>query len=238
MTDIPRQRILDALHTITTVWDDMLPTGPAAVSTGTIGRHATGSRPPVPAHVLDVRALTLSVLSSWSLAVIDDLDLHPTLDGQNAHQLAQWLTTHVGHLAAHEASSDVVDELEDAARKCLGVAQPRAEQRFAGVCDVCAGDLYGDHHKVRCKQCAQVVDGATQQERVRDAVRDRLLTAQEIVDLSPNLGHRLRPDQVSRMVSRGLLVAKGQNQQGRALYSAEDVCDRIAERFGTKEGAA
>lgn len=230
-------RIRNALLTITRCWPHMLPDGPNAASAGTIGRHASESRPPVPLGVLDVRRVALEYLGSWSLVVIDDRDLTCSIDGKNAPQMANLLSTHADWLAEHEAAEDALAELEDTARRCQSIAEPHAALKFAGTCDVCGDDLMGDGRTARCKGCKQVVDAETQRLKVADAVRDRLLTAAEIVTLSPSLGHRVGHTQVNRWAARGLLAHRGVNPRGQALYSAAEVCDLIQQRFGQQESA-
>ncbi len=229
-------RLRNALLTITRCWPHMLPTV-KATSTGTIGRHATSSRPPVPAHILDVRAEALSRLNGWTRIVLEERDLNTRLDGGNALAMGTFLKAHADWLADHPASEDVLDELEDSARRCQSVAEPHAALKFAGTCDVCGDDLMSNGRTARCQGCEVVVDGDTQKERIRERVKDRLWTQAAIVALSPNRGCGLRADQVSRWVKRKDLIAHGVNRQGLATYSAEDVCRLIDERFGQKEAS-
>lgn len=238
-TDTTTTGIRTALATITACWDLMLPDAPTATTAGTIGRHATTSTLPVPAHILDVRAQTLARMSGWVGVVIADRRLRTSVDRHDVHAMADLLATHADWLAAHDAAGDAAAELGHSARKCRAVADPAA-LRFAGVCQICGADLMGDGKVATCRQCKAVVDGQTQQATVAAAVRTRLLTAQEIVDLSPSLGHRLTHTQVHRWVARGQLVSKGTGPTGRALYSAADVCEQIARRYGdtrTTQGA-
>lgn len=218
----PAFRIRNALLTITRCWPQMLPTAPKATISGTIGRHSSESQPPVPLHVLDARRITLEYLRSWALVVIDDRNLHPKLDGNDADGMARLLKAHADWLAEHEAAGDVLAQLEDCARKCQGIAEPFAALKFAGVCDVCAGDLMGDGKTARCKGCKQVVDGETQAESIRAAVRDRLMTAQELVTLSPQVGKRLHRFQFDRWVRAGKIGSHATNVDGKPMYPVSE----------------
>ena len=215
-------RIRNALLTITRCWPHMLPTAPAATITGTIGRHATGSRPPVAAHVLDARSQALSRLAGWTLVVLDDRGLNARVDGHDALAMAKLLKTHADWLADHEASEDVLSELEDSARRCQAIAEPHAALKFAGSCDVCGGDLMSDGRIARCRGCKQVVDGETQVERVRAAVRDRLMTAAELITLSPQVGKRLHRFQFDRWVKAGKIASHATNLDGKPMYPVSD----------------
>lgn len=215
-------RLRNALLTITRCWPLMLPDGPAATTAGTIGRHATGSRPPIPVHVLDARSEALSRLNGWTRVVLEERGLHASVDGGDAHAMGKLLKAHADWLADHPAADDVLAELEDSARRCQGIAEPFAALKFAGVCDVCAGDLMGDGKTARCKGCHQVTDAAYQEGRIQEAVRGRLMTAQELVTLSPQLGKRLHRFQFDRWVRAGKIGSHTSNVDGKPMYPVSE----------------
>jgi hypothetical protein len=68
-----------------------------------------GSRPPLPADVLSLRAETVDTLTSWALLVCQERDLHTTIHAGDVPALtsflaahAEWLAGFDGDHAAHE----------------------------------------------------------------------------------------------------------------------------------------
>lgn len=144
------------------------------------------------------------------------------LDASDAVALGMFLKRHADWLADHEAAEDALTELEESARYCQRIAEPMQAVKFAGVCDVCGDDLMGNGKTARCQGCEAVVDGATQQERVRAAVADRLMTKRELLDLSPLVGKRLHSFQFDRWVKAGKIAQHTTNTEGLPMYPVSD----------------
>lgn len=233
-------KIRHSLLTIRQCWDAMLPRSPRGTTAGTIGR--TSHTPlPIPASILDVRAQTRSRLAGWCLVVIDDLDLHPSLDGQDAVGMARFLDVHAGYLAQHEAVEDVIEELADSERRCERIAEPPGALEFVGRCQVCDGDLRARQGGAAlCRDCGQLVDAQTTREQLTREAEDRLMTASELVEIA----HRLWDDpvtlvRINRWAKGGHLLAHGTKPMGERslpLYRVGDVATALA-RMNTRRAS-
>lgn len=221
----PPSIIRGALHTIRTHWDDMLPDAPRPPTAGTIGR--TQSKPlPIPVHVLDVRAETLTRLASWALLVIEERQSSAALNGWDAPAMAGFLTIHADYLGEHDAGADAAAELADSARKVIGICEPRGALEFVGPCE-CGGDLRArPGEAATCKTCHVKVDAqATRDQLVREA-EDRLLTAAELVAIAHRLwDHPVSHVRISRWVSAGDLVQHGSIARGERVMPTYRVGD-------------
>lgn len=226
-------RIRRALEEIARAWPHMLPTAPAATLQGVIGRN-TGAATlpgPVPVTTLDVRAQTRARLAGWCLVVIDDLDLHPSLDGQDAAGMCRFLDTHADHLGRHEAARDVVDELADSARACTRIAYPaHTEPQYVGPCQGCGFDLYRRYgaSQVTCSNCGQHEEADDLSARLLEQLKDRLMTPMEMARAVPGLLQvPINPTTLAQWKARGRLVAHGKDSRGRDLFRVGDVLDLV-----------
>lgn len=229
MTEPPENRIRQALWTVISAWDDMLPDGPRVVTAGTIGR--TAEEPlPIPPHILDARALTLGRLAGWCLVVIEDRELNTALDGLDVVGMARFLDVHADWLAGHDAADVVLDELSDAARRILRIVEPRGALEFVGPCEVCGDDLRAHPgSSAVCRGCRVVVDAVATREALLREAGDRLMTAAELVTLAPRLWDvQVSFMRINRWVRAGRLVAHGERED-RPVYRVGDVAGLVSE---------
>lgn len=228
--------IRQALVGIQTSWAAMLPTGPRAIRSGTIGRSSEVALP-VPAHVLDVRRETTERLAGWATIVADDLDLHTSLDAYDVPAVCGLLLTHADYLAEHPASEDCLEELADSARRCIGIAEPPGAREFVGRCGICEGDLRAYHRgPAVCSDCRAVVDPETIRESVMEAALDRTYTAAEVVSLAHRLwDYPVTHVHVSRWVKRGRLLPVTEHEIP-ARYRMRDVAALVEEHHRRHAG--
>ena len=149
--DLLEDAIRGACFAIAADYADSLD-GPRPQTVG--ARPAPGSRMPIGAPVLDVRAQACARLAGWALLIIEERDLHTHLEGSDVVALCRFVETHAGWLAHHMAGPDASAELADSARKIATLVTGARIRRFwVGQCPAhdtsdlgerveCAGDLY------------------------------------------------------------------------------------------------
>lgn len=202
------------------------------------GSHATAAAfapLPVSAHILDARAMACSRLAGWALVVIEERNLHPRLYGTDVVGLVKFLDAHADWLAIHEASADVIAELEASATELGGIAAPRhAETMYLGRCPIvtegvtCGGKVRAvDAENAYCTTCrveAVVSWWAT----AMGCEANTLLTGPRVVAMiHAQYGRRIGEATVRQWVSRGVLISAGQDERGRNLYDRSDVAEAM-----------
>lgn len=147
LRDRLEQSIRDACFAIAADWAESLHGRRVTPGAGFV-RGTKEPPPPVALSTLDDRAECCSRLSGWAHVVMDEQDLHPTLDGNDAVGLTRFVSTHAAWFAEHPAGMDVARELADSARKIERLARP--ERRDFMVIGRCPRQVAEDGAPIEC----------------------------------------------------------------------------------------
>ncbi|AKU15756.1 hypothetical protein [Luteipulveratus mongoliensis] len=201
------------------------------------------------AYVSD-RAHVAFFLNSWSRVAMEDFSVTTVLPhGQDVDGMCRFLDRWARHLAAHDAITEILDELGDCARK-VQRWQPRGagkEWVWIGDCPVTIGHQ-GDKvvcgtpirvypgKAIICKGCGtdDTIDGWI----VRIVGENHPVTAEQLVPLlKKKLGIVTTRVAIRQWVRRGIISAtrdeNGQpmtDDQGRALFDRFEVYGALARR--------
>lgn len=186
-------------------------------------------------HVSQIAADLASTLNAWVTHTSTKRTFtHPgRLDVKGA---ARWLGTrrHVTALALTEDAPAAYDEILYAIGRALGAIDRPPLPNYVGACGKCDGDLWArrDDPTIRCRICGWTIARAENDDRIETALRDRLFTARELVDIvDARLGLTVKPKAIHELTRRRRpLEARGQTRRGETLYRCGDVLDALTPR--------
>ena len=143
----------------------------------------------------------------------------------NLAGLATWLRPRVGWLRRHPAAAEAHAEILDAVRQARRVIDRPADKLYAGPCDLCQGDLYARIGApiVECHDCQLVYEVDARRKWLLEALDDHLVNATQMSRLVSYLGVRLAPSTIRMYVTKGRIVAHGNDTKGHPLYRLGDV---------------
>lgn len=96
------------------------------------GTGKAGSRPPMPAHILDAKRDLKNQLTSWALLISDEAECVIDCDDDSL-SIAAWIYQKADWLAAHELAPDFVDEISTTLRRITDAYIRRDERIFCGI---------------------------------------------------------------------------------------------------------
>lgn len=130
-------------------------------------------------------------------------------------------------IASHDAADELVADVRRVHRRLLICVDRPAPRHYLGPCGSldldgkpCPGELWAGGESVRCRVC-----GAMHATDERRAWLDSLIWDEARNYLATDLAHYLRhpsTDRIRQWVSRGRLVPKGHDSQGRSLFNLGD----------------
>lgn len=138
---------------------------------------------------------------------------------------AAWLHAHASEIARFEDAGEFAETLERLASEAAAVIDRPADMWFAGPCPQCGADLYATEGagQVKCRECGEAYDVATQRDRLLAAVDDVLATAAEISRAVHLTGVTVTPSKITNLYHRGKLSRHGRSRTGDHLYRMGDV---------------
>lgn len=155
----------------------------------------------------------------------------PSDDGpaNNIIALSRWLLWRVDGLAFNDMAAQFIADVLSAVRDCQRVIDLPPERAYAGPCPECKRDLY--HRptatEVRCPGCGQVFDVAEvvawMQERIREHMTDRLVTAREGSTLLSRFGLETGQRTIDKWHERGKVAEAGHDAKGRRLFRWDEL---------------
>lgn len=206
--------------------------------------HRVGSRSAGAPLPYDTRASAVAhnlrnTLQTWVRLVADEkYSDSRILPADTVSAMAGWLVSEVEYLRHHEAAVEAVTEITAAVDDARRIVDRPADRVFVGVCSAvhngisCTESLYArpSAHEVRCRTCGATHEVAARREVLKAAVDDVLATPAEIARAVVWLGDHVRPNQITRWVQAGRLVARAHypTESGqRPLYRIGDVLDLL-----------
>jgi hypothetical protein len=251
LRDRLEQSIRDACFAIAADWAESLHGRRVTPGAGFV-RGTKEPPPPVALSTLDDRAECCSRLSGWAHVVMDEQDLHPTLDGNDAVGLARFVDTHASWFAEHPAGMDVARELADSARKIERLARPeRRDYVVIGECPrtvasaegeqvVCGAMVraYPEKNIIKCPGCGHEDTLAWWESVIVPNLEDKpLLTVAELVMLlHQKTGRQIPEGTIRQWATTGHIKRHGKDAKGRTLYDRAAVLAYVED--GAKETAA
>lgn len=234
--DSAETRLRIALRNIAAYWSEMLPAGPRARSTGTIGRTDNPHLGPIPAHVLDVRRDALETLHFYTRVVLTERSEHyempGRLDATDGISLARFLDPHVSWIAQHELADAAADDFTVLAGRIQGVARPhlRDEAFFVGPCE-CGERIHAPAQiqLISCPQCGRVTERSELREAAHAVGRQQHFTAAEAAVFGAATGKPVKRNTITswaRRRSDALEVAM-HNRAGQPMYRWSDIEARL-----------
>lgn len=156
-----------------------------------------------------------------------------------------FLLGQVDWLRHRDEAPAMFDALTGAIGRVRGSIDRRADRVYAGPCGAmdyaedgslilcsqpCPGDVYGRPwaKTATCATCGAEHDTADRRLWLLAAVEDQLAHVALLSKALSNLGRPVADPTIRSWVSRGRLVAHGEDPHGRALYRVGDVLDLIA----------
>jgi hypothetical protein len=182
--------------------------------------------------VMSLRYDTTKLLESWAVLLVEDRRLgHRLPVDWDTIGLVNLLERHARWLAGHDAATDLVREVEEAANRCTAIAFPiRRDDMRIGWCTGTLGvdgrsTLCGTEIRVnarypgdiRCPRCGltDTLDGWI----ARIVGEAALVTAEQLVPLlHKRLGVLVSTVTIRKWVQRGDLHIEGTDEHGRNLY--------------------
>ncbi|NED96459.1 hypothetical protein G1H11_14205 [Phytoactinopolyspora alkaliphila] len=200
-----------------------------------LGSGGRSSETPVPwdDRVARVQAAFVGAMWTWTMAIWDHVEPLPTggLPG-----IGRWMHARINRLLDHPDVGEFANTLHRHTRRALKVIDRPAEGLFAGICSArtpkgeCPEWLYALPGKsiVTCRVCGAHYDVAWRREILRQHAENTLMTAAEIARAVTWLDTQVRADRVRQWASRGRLIRRGSDEQGRPTYRLGDVLDLAA----------
>lgn len=143
--------------------------------------------------------------------------------------LSRWLLWRVDGLAFNDMAAQFIDDVSAAVQKCQRIIDLPPERSYAGPCPECKRDLY---HRpaatdVKCPGCGQTYDVGEvvtwMQERIKDHMTDRLVTAREGSTLLSRFGLETGQRTIDKWCERGKVTSTGHDAKGHRLFRWEDL---------------
>lgn len=198
----------------------------------------------------DVGLHLQAILTGWTRVLAEDGNDWPT---HTLQAMAEWLHTHVHHLARHEAAGDAYDELTTAVAQVRSAIDRPPELVYAGPCLVvydqgeCRADVYarpGRPYAV-CQRCGASHDVAERREQLAEAMEEEQVTASRAVIYLRMLGFTVTASAIrgyahydgKRPEHERRLQAVGHSVRG-AVYRLGDILDIVSSRGRVKQEVA
>lgn len=198
---------------------------------------------PFPFHpaASDVAWDLANTLASWARAIAAARTFDDLPDRLTIKASATWLaeSRHTGGLALMPDGAQGYDEILYAIDRAIAVVDRPRTPSYVGSCPDCAGDLWArpEDDPITCRTCSATIDRATNDQRVDRALRDRLFTAAELVDIvEARLGLTVRPKTIHELTRRRRPLEIRGKVPGRTrgtveyLYRCGDVLDAFLPR--------
>lgn len=143
--------------------------------------------------------------------------------------LSRWLLWRVDGLAFNDMAAEFIADVTKAVRQCRRVIDLPPERAYAGPCPECKRDLYHrpNDAEAKCHGCGQRWDVAEvndwMQDRIREHMTDRLVTAREGATLLSRFGLETGQRTIDKWHERGKVAEAGHDAKGRRLFRWEDL---------------
>lgn len=195
---------------------------------------------PVDLHASARAAGAFTAVTTWARLVSEHRgqDLPVPVPGEHpAAVAAQWLQGHVEWLRHQPFAAEAVDELRAAAATITRVVDAPPPMVVVGVCD-CGAHLYAHHRAstVRCADCGARWDVESSRDTLREALRDRLVTAAEgailAVLVHPDEDRSKTRDLIRTWAARGLLTTRQVDDM--PAYPFGEIIDRVTRHVVAK----
>jgi len=169
------------------------------------------------------------------------LGLTPTVHHAHLADCAEWLADAAASIRLHADAGTTRDDVRYAVRVAWRAVDRPAERAYAGPCDECGTDLYGNPRakRLRCKECGTDYVTADRRAYVLNALREHLATAAEIAaGIGELYGQPINRKRINQWHSRGRLTDHGVTLDGDhdPLFRIGDVLDLAAEAGSTRPG--
>lgn len=184
---------------------------------------------PYDVNAAEAHEVLTNTLTTWARLVLEERGgTIAASDREPGDVAAGYLLGSVEWLRHHEAGPEAVDEIAAAVRQAERAIDTGIERIFADVCGVdgCPEALYAHlgRDRVRCRACGTVHEVAPRREAMLGQVSKMLLPAHQVADACAVLGSPVTPDRVRQWATRGRLIDKGPDRQGRPTYA---VCEAL-----------
>ena len=202
--------------------------------------------------IVSARADVTIILNGWCRVAIEDYNITEVIpDGTDVPSMCRFLERWAIQLAAHDAVSDMIDELKECARTVHRIAYPEKRDWMPiGKCP-----LYPDRDDGQRIQCTGTVkaypprrDEAAREQRdprcdtcgteavvewwhramYGDLGNNPLVTATDLIAMiAYRLQFTVTHEQIRQWKRRGKISDAGRDNKGRTLYDHEKVIDAI-----------
>lgn len=175
-----------------------------------------------------------SVLTAWIDYVCTERN-YPWPGHLRIPAAAEWLHEHTVGLALTDEARTAHDEINDAYKRTLNAVDRPMMRTYQGQCEVCGTGMWARKNvkKIVCKQCANVVDKAVNEQRILNKLEERAFTVNELVDiLADRFGVHVKTKTIHDMAYRKTnpIAVKGETFDGQKLYRAGDVFYYLRQR--------
>lgn len=168
--------------------------------------------------------------------------------------LSRWLMCRVDGLRFHDAGSDAVDEITDAAAEVRRIVFWKRNSRdYLGTCGLevtddegvvevaeCPGDIYAEEGAdvATCEECAQAVTVVIRKAEIDKKLEDHLCTPAEIATYAVHLGLQARRESVRRKVNHWAehkrILKRGEAPNGDPMFRYGEVRPLLYTHFAEK----
>ena len=192
--------------------------------TGNDGGTARSAVRPLPYDLAasDTIELLRSVLAGWTRDVCQTHGMWPAITMRNMARRLRW-----HDWRNHPAADEFADELHYALEQVTNCIDTPPQRRYLGPCGsvdldgrTCNGDVIQRWNRMpRCRDCDATHDYDERMAWIMDLTEDQLVTATVAAGALSAWGQHITPDLVWKWASRGRLIAKGHDRNGRPVYS-------------------
>lgn len=202
-----------------------------------IGR---GKEQPLPFHVAasEVTWVLANTLSTWARSIAKARAFTDLPDRLTIRAAAAWLaeSRHITGLALMDDGAQGFDEICYAIDCATRIVDRRIVATYLGPCldDACDGELWAepDEDPVACRTCKAATPRAKVENVIEFELRQRLCTAEELVDIvADRLGLTVKPKTIRELTRRRRPIAiRGVLPTGANLYHCGEVLDALIPR--------
>lgn len=225
MSELER-KLSEVLSTIVERWEDA-PTNPTPTSrNGKISTPRAGSKPPVAAHILDLRATARTILVGWCHVLHDEQDV-PLPATTGTRSIAAHLLRNVTMLALDEHTGEsALGELRDITRGLNMTPPPTRDQCVK--CGRHTAEWAPRWQRWWCTSCDHTWTPIEAAQRVTQASKGAILTLGQMADLSEQLlGGSYTRQWLHRIVKQRGIVADRIGPRNTPMYSVNKIQQNI-----------
>ncbi|AYF29296.1 hypothetical protein CSH63_17855 [Micromonospora tulbaghiae] len=195
------------------------------------GTRRTDIDAPIPGNLAASTTLNeiTTTLTTWTRHIADERGLGQPSGPDPLATAARWLATHLGWLRHQPYAAEAYDEIRDARRRTVRLADRPPTLALVGVCE-CGAWIYGRAGAavVACRDCDRRWNVTQSRDTLRRAMDDKQLTAAQIATLAARAGHdrtRVR-NLITVWARRGQLSVRG-HADGTPTYRLGDALARL-----------